>query len=331
MNMTDNTLHTSVKSKDNSVAREQILNCETKDETGLNDFQKLPSEDQIPIPSVGVNRFRIPLKFHHKNENTVMSHDTHATLFINLKKEKTGINMSRLCSILNEQSLDEVVDYNFNKKLIDLYQEKLRDYPDEKFLEKVQVKFEFNFPLKQKSLKSDNWGWQYYTCVLESIMTGGNDLKHFISVHYEYSSTCPCSLSMSKQYEKAWERGEIKDGNGIATAHSQRSGALTKVELTKQAVAEGFFIEDLVDLLRIALPTETQSLVKRADEQAFAILNGANPMFVEHASKRVYKTLNASNMIADWAVNIEHWESLHSHNAASIIYKGIDGGLTRAD
>ncbi len=323
--------NTTVENKKTSIDRNQILNCETKDPSGLHDFQKLPSDDQIAIPFVGVNRFRVPLNFHHKNENMTMSHDTEATLYINLKKGKTGINMSRLCAILNEHSLNGVVDFNFTEKLINEYQEKLRDYPDEKFLEKVFVKFDFKYPLKQKSLKTDNWGWQYYQCSLESVMTGGKELKHYLTVLYEYSSTCPCSLSMSKQYEKAWAKGEIKEGNGIATAHSQRSGALCKIELTDKAVQDGFFIEDLIKVLRIALPTETQSLVKRADEQAFAILNGENPMFVEHASKRLFKTLNTSSEIADWAVNIEHWESLHSHNAAAIINKGITGGLVRAD
>ncbi len=317
--------------KNTSVDREQILNCEVKDPSGLHDFQKLPSDDQIAIPFVGVNRFRVPLTFFHKNLNQNLSHDCEATLFINLKKGKTGINMSRLCAILNEQSLNGVVDFNFTKNLINSYQEKLRDYPDEKFLEKVFVKFDFNYPMKQKSLKTDNWGWQYYQCSLESVMTGGSELKHYLTVLFEYSSTCPCSLSMSKQYEKAWEKGEIKEGNGIATAHSQRSGALCKVELSEEAVSNGFFIEDLVEILRLALPTETQSLVKRADEQAFAILNGENPMFVEHASKRVFKTLNSRKEFNDWAVNIEHWESLHSHNAAAIINKGIAGGLIRAD
>jgi GTP cyclohydrolase I len=88
-----------------------------------------------------------------------------------------------------------------------------------------------------------------------------------------------------------------------------------------------FFIEDFISLLRYAIPTETQSLVKRVDEQAFAILNGAHPMFVEHASRRMAKTLNAQEFILDWIASFEHYESLHSHNAAAVIYKGIENGL----
>ena len=50
-------------------------------------------------------------------------------------------------------------------------------------------------------------------------------------------------------------------------------------------------------------------------------------MFVEHATKRVHKILNAESTILDWIVELEHIESLHSHNAAAVIYKGVDGGL----
>ena len=43
------------------------------------------------------------------------------------------------------------------------------------------------------------------------------------------------------------------------------------------------WFEDLIDLCAAAMPTETQVMVKREDEQAFAELNGANPIFVEDA------------------------------------------------
>ena len=50
-------------------------------------------------------------------------------------------------------------------------------------------------------------------------------------------------------------------------------------------------------------------------------------MFVEHATKRLYKTLNNSEIILDWLVELEHIESLHSHNAAAVIFKGVENGL----
>ncbi len=45
------------------------------------------------------------------------------------------------------------------------------------------------------------------------------------------------------------------------------------------------WFEDLIDMARAAVPTETQVMVKREDEQAFAELNAANPIFVEDAAR----------------------------------------------
>lgn len=296
----------------------KVINCEVKDQTGLNDFQKLPAEDSIAIPKVGINRFRIPLEFKHR-DGSIMNHDCTASMFVNLVAGKTGINMSRLCSILQQEGTEAPVDTVFLKKVIHRYRWEMRDSEEDDPFEKAHLKLKFNYPVKQKSLKSDNWGWQYYQCEIEA-----NQDELFMKVHYEYSSTCPCSLSMAKQYEKEYKEGLTTEGSGMGAAHAQRSEATLKVKIDPKTI---FSLEDLIDLVRLALPTETQSLVKRVDEQAFAILNGANPMFVEHASKRLYKVLNSETKILDWSANIQHFESLHSHNACAVIYKGIENGL----
>ncbi|MCA9398931.1 MAG: GTP cyclohydrolase I FolE2, partial [Candidatus Omnitrophica bacterium] len=174
------------------------------------------------------------------------------------------------------------------------------------------------------ALKSENYGWQYYQCILEGREDKTGTIRMFLTVHYEYSSTCPCSLSMSKQYESEYADSATDEGNGMAVPHSQRSEARVTVELPFES---DFFVEDLVAILRGAIPTETQSFVKRVDEQAFALLNAQNPMFVEHATRRLSLALNAEKRIVDWVVSVEHWESLHSHNAVAVIRKGIPGGL----
>ena len=48
---------------------------------------------------------------------------------------------------------------------------------------------------------------------------------------------------------------------------------------------EVLWFEDLIEIARAAVPTETQVMVKREDEQAFAELNAANPIFVEDAAR----------------------------------------------
>jgi GTP cyclohydrolase I len=308
--------------KDSTIV-DKVLNCEVQDDTGLNDFQKLPDRHGIAVPRVGISRFRIPLTFKHR-DGTVMGHDCEASMWVNCPAGKTGINMSRLCSILQDEGAAAPVNAKLLKQVLTRYRTDLRDYDHEEKLPEAFLKIALSYPVKQLSLKSHNWGWQYYRTLVEGRETRDEGARLYITLEYEYSSTCPCSLSMAKQYEADYAAGLVTEGNGIGVAHGQRSRATVKVEISPDG---RFGVEDLIDLMRQAIPTETQSLVKRVDEQAFAILNGANPMFVEHASKRLYKVLNGDARLKDWIVSLEHFESLHSHNACAVIYKGVEGGL----
>lgn len=303
---------------------EHILDCEVKDETGLNDYQKLPDPTAIEIDKVGIERFRIPLSFKHE-DGTVMNHDAEASMFVKLQAGKTGVNMSRFCKILQEEASQNEINGKFLKKVLRRFRGDLRDYETEDLIPESFLSLDFNYALKQQSLKSGNWGWQYYQVRFDGHETGLG-LKTNIILKYEYSSTCPCSLSMSKQYEEEYRNGRTTEGNGIASAHSQRSVATVRVQFDADS---DFNIESLVALCRIALPTETQSLVKRLDEQAFAILNGDNPMFVEHATRRLSATLNEDQRILDWEAKVEHLESLHSHNAVAVIRKRHQNGDKR--
>jgi len=305
---------------------EDILSCNLKDASGLNDFQKLPTEDLIPIPRVGINRYRLPIEAKNKF-GVVRSHDCEASMYVNLDANKNGVSMSRLCTILQSTASTESLKADFFKNVLRRYRIELADEADNKLIDNAHLKIKFSYPVKQKSLKSDNWGWQYYPVELKAHETKEGGFEYYMTMTYEYSSICPCSLSMAKQYEEEYRNGTVTEGVGIGVPHSQRSKLTCTVKLDPSV---DFYIEDLVLLLKQAIPTETQSLVKRVDEQAFAILNGSHPMFVEHATKRVYKVLNNEAIILDWLVELEHIESLHSHNAAAVIYKGVENGL-RAD
>ncbi|HLF18357.1 MAG TPA: GTP cyclohydrolase FolE2 [Candidatus Omnitrophota bacterium] len=295
-----------------------------KDGSGLSDFHKMPDIYGFDIDKVGINRFRIPLKFRHK-DGTVMNHDGIASMYIHFPKGKAGINMSRLYEILQEEADQSFVSHQLFKKILTRYRRDMRDNDDESLFKAAYLKFKFNYALKQPALKSPKEGWQYYVCEMEGRKDSQGKIRMFLTTHYEYSSTCPCSLSMSKQYETEHALNLTSEGNGMAVPHSQRSQAKVTVEIP---FGTEFFVEDLVELIRKAIPTETQSFAKRVDEQAFAVLNAQNPMFVEHATRRLSRVLNADKRVLDWVVSVEHWESLHSHNAVAVIRKGIPGGLS---
>ena len=82
------------------------------------------------------------------------------------------------------------------------------------------------------------------------------------------------------------------------------------------------------DLCLKGLQTETQVMVKREDEQAFAELNGAYSKFVEDAARLVYEQFDADLRVRDFVIACSHLESLHSHDAVSVINKGMPGGLS---
>ena len=103
------------------------------------------------------------------------------------------------------------------------------------------------------------------------------------------------------------------------TPSTSSISARTSVEVLDGAC---LWFEDLVELCQAAVPTETQVMVKREDEQAFAELNAANPIFVEDAARLFCAGLLADARIGDFRVIASHQESLHSHDAVSVLTEG---------
>lgn len=176
------------------------------------------------------------------------------------------------------------------------------------------LKLTFNYPLIKKSLRSSLEGYQYYEISYEGILDDQGQFRNLMHLEFVYSSACPCSYELS---EHARETRDV-----AAIPHSQRSIANITVEMR-----DAMLPDDLIMAARSALQTETQVMVKREDEQAFAEMNGAYQKFVEDAARLLYEELNDIPSIHDFVVRCAHLESLHSHDAVSRICKGIPGGL----
>ena len=101
-------------------------------------------------------------------------------------------------------------------------------------------------------------------------------------------------------------------------SRSPRTTALSVIE----PGAKCLWFEDVIDMARAAVPTETQVMVKREDEQAFAELNAANPVFVEDAVRLFAEALQGDVRVGDFRVVASHQESLHSHDAVSLLTEG---------
>lgn len=276
----------------------------------LHDLQNGPSSNiqgaHVKIQQVGIHNFRLPIKYKLKDGGEIEL-ETSVTGTVSLEAEKKGINMSRIMRTFYEYK-DSTFSIGLLETVLKSYKEKLGSYD-------AHIILNFSFPIIQKSLRSGLAGYQYYNVSLEAHHKQDGTLKKYLHFDFVYSSACPCSFELAMQ--------ALEERNKAVVSHSQRSKTRVTVEFEDM-----IWIEDLRDLCIEALQTETQVMVKREDEQAFAELNGANLKFVEDAARLIYEQLNNNSKVVDFKVICSHLESLHSHDAVSVIVKGVEGGLT---
>jgi GTP cyclohydrolase I len=272
----------------------------------LPDLQNGPSSlikgANRPIQHVGISNFRLPVRFKMKEGGDRML-DCSVTGSVSLEADKKGINMSRIM-----RSFYGHAESAFSFEVIEAA---LDDYRSDLESSEARIAMRFTFPMQVESLRSGLTGWQYYDVALEVIDKDGERLR-VMHLDYVYSSTCPCSLELSEHARR--ERGQL------ATPHSQRSVA--RLSMVVDPAAPVLWFEDAIALCRRAVPTETQVMVKREDEQAFAELNAANPIFVEDAARLFAEALQADQRVDDFRVVASHQESLHSHDAVSVLTEG---------
>ena len=272
---------------------------------GLPDLQNGPSSlivgARAPIQHVGISNFRLPISFHTRDNGDVTL-ETSVTGTVSLDAGRKGINMSRIMRTFYGHA-ERTFSFGVIEAALDDYKSDLDSFD-------ARIQMRFSFPMRVRSLRSGLDGFQYYNFALELADQGGVR-RRFIHVDYVYSSTCPCSLELSEHARMS--RGQL------ATPHSQRSVARISVEALP---GKTLWFEELIDLCRAAVPTETQVMVKREDEQAFAELNAANPIFVEDAARSFCQHLLDDPRVGDFRVVASHQESLHSHDAVSVLTEG---------
>jgi GTP cyclohydrolase IB len=258
------------------------------------------------IQHVGISNFRLPIRYRTRTSDQGLGGDltleTSVTGTVSLEAEKKGINMSRIMRSFYAHA-GQAFSFQVIEHALDDYKRDLGSFD-------ARIQMRFSFPVRVGSLRSGLSGWQYYDIALELVDKGGVR-KRIVHLDFVYSSTCPCSLELSEHARMT--RGQL------ATPHSQRSVARISVEVVG---GDCLWFEDLIDLARQAVPTETQVMVKREDEQAFAELNAANPIFVEDAARSFCALLLKDRRIGDFRIVASHQESLHSHDAVSVLTEG---------
>lgn len=286
------------------------------------------------LDRVGMSNIELPLMVQTDN-CPPQQVSASVEVFVNLgDPQAKGIHMSRLYLQLDELSTESELTLTTLTTLLSGFIESHIDLSSEAF-----IKIAFDYNLRRKSLISEKRGWKAYPVIIVGRLIDGK-FDFELQVDVPYSSTCPCSAALarqliqdafSKQYEQQANiaKEDILTWLGstqgiVATPHSQRSVAQVKVKLSE--IADNFPIIALIDLIEATLKTPVQAAVKREDEQEFARLNGQNLMFCEDAARQLQFALNQEAQFSDFWLRVNHYESLHAHDAVSVTTKGIKDG-----
>lgn len=287
------------------------------------------------LDRVGMGRIEVPVRLVDA-EGVERIVPARAEAFVNLADaEAKGIHMSRLFLRLQEQLAAEPLSLGAVVRVLESLWESHSDLSDE-----AHLSLEFEWMVQRPALVSANTGWRIYPVRIDASLTP-RGLRLHLGATITYSSTCPCSAALARQliqesFDRRFAAGGPLDADEVrawlgtpeaicATPHSQRSLADVVVEVGDADDAPSF--AELINQVEESLCTVVQAAVKREDEQAFALVNGQNTMFCEDAARRIKTRLDQETRIVDYRVRCTHQESLHPHDAVSVVTKGVPGGL----
>ena len=275
----------------------------------------------LPLEWVGMQGIALPLWL----EEGGQAQQVHACADVHVDvpdPRVKGIHMSRLYTLLDAFAAAGPLDA---AELAALLRRMVDSHAD---CASTQARLALSFPLLRRQpalLTAGLAGWKAYPVRLQATLSP-HGFAMTLALEVGYSSTCPCSAALARQLladgfaaqfgsgriDADAARGWLLEHASLATPHSQRSTATVTVQLAQNAELDLFA---LIDLVEAALATPLQAAVKRADEQAFARLNGANLMYVEDAARRVQAALAPRYVQA--SVAVRHMESLHPHDAVA--------------
>ena len=287
------------------------------------------------IDRVGIEDLEIPIKIQHGSQTLQLQ--SKVTAMVSLDDENMrGIHMSRIYLGLHDFLSNQTLTLQEVKKLLHQLVESQQGVSKTAYL-----KFDWNWPVKRKALKSDSLeGWRYYPVFYEGRLLKEGGVELIMGMTVTYSSTCPCSASLARSLIQEKFQGDFSSSPSLdkekifqwlgkeqsisATPHAQKSLAFIKLKVREEKQG----LVELIDEAEAALGTPVQTAVKKVDEQEFAKLNSENLMFSEDAARRIKDLLNQKSWIEDFSVYVKHFESLHPFEVACHITKQVPGGFS---
>ena len=284
----------------------------------LPDIAAQASRQALPLDWVGMCGIALPVLF----DGQRLSAKADAGVSLD-DGEARGIHMSRLylaLEMLERENLTPALLRRVLQSFLETH---------EGLSNSAYLKIHTDLLLKRPALVSPLAGWKTYPVSIEARLK--NAMFHVeLKIDLPYSSTCPCSAALSRQLiqqqfvddfaNKPLQHADVLAWLGstkgiVATPHSQRSTA--KLRLRLDDYLDDLPLIAIINDAEAALGTAVQTAVKRADEQAFALVNGQNLMFCEDAARRLNLALKRSPGINAFHIRVVHAESLHAHDAVA--------------
>ena len=250
----------------------------------LPDIQNSKTQSE-PIPKVGIRNLLL----------NIGGTDVYFSIYLNLKGDKKGINMSRLPRALNKHN-DKKISLSFLEKVISIFL-KQNDCEDAYIKAKHKILIETESPVSKIKYK------KHYDVMYEVKSIQGK-ISKYITVKMPYISTCPCSAELCK--------------NNFGYPHQQRSLAEIKIKTDDDSVVK----KTIIDFEK-TITSVPHTIVKREDELFIAEQCYKNTIFVEDSVRLIKKMLDKYDY-EDYVIVVNHYESIHGHDVVAIIRKGVD-------
>jgi GTP cyclohydrolase IB len=259
-----------------------------KAEVHIPDTQSARDERHLAIQRVGVRSVRYPIQL--RIGAATMPSVAQWDLDVALPAERKGTHMSRLVAWLD--ALHEPLDLASLRSELGKLLERLGATEG-----RIEARFPF-FLRKRAPVSGVQSLLEYQGSWVAEQRAGAVCVWAGVSVPVK--SLCPCSK-------------EISDYG----AHNQRS----QVEICVELLAEIGW-EQLVRFAEDSASSEIWALLKRADEKWITERAYENPKFVEDMVRDVALLLNADRRVGRYRVDVENFESIHSHSAVARIERG---------
>lgn len=325
--------------KDHAVSseeapREAVVNPKRPRSVGLPDVgHETPSSIESRINWVGMSAIEVSVLLDRDARSYLLP--AKADAYVDLEDPTAkGIHMSRLYLEVTQRLGRQALSRELIRSTL---QEVLNTHNDLSTSAHIAVRFDL--PRSRMALLSGLKGHRNYPVTVIGALKQGA-FKLTLGAEIMYSSTCPCSAALAgqaveQQFRRQFDGGTLdfekvalwlrKEAVSTATPHAQRSYARVRIVSEEENLVST--LDRMIDEVERGLGTPVQAAVKREDEQEFARLNAENLMFCEDAARRVKLAFENWGLPRDYAIEVEHVESLHPHNAVAKLTKGVQGGL----